>query len=155
MSIFIEFDTHANQYGSRHWSVIPTGRPNELVATYTGVLIVNFGSGVASGGWRRDRLTFTVPLDGLPPAVAGGHSALRLRNWTVFVAPAAMAGAPMRGMAVDAFGLQTQGNPPVADFDAYVYCDLAVQDRDGGIMFRIAYSVQLIGERFDSHSGKL
>jgi hypothetical protein len=154
MPIFIEYDTHQGSYTSRHWAVFPTANQNEYVATYTGVLIVNFTSGVVSGGFARDRVTFTVPLDGLPPgSQAGAHSALQLRNWTVFIVPTALAGSPVRGIAVDNFGLQVS-SPWHVDFDAYVFADLAVQDA-GGDLISIAYNVQLIGQRIDSSAGKL
>jgi hypothetical protein len=152
MPIFIEYDSRPSAYTSRHWAVVPTANQNEYMATYTGVLIVNFTSGVVSGGWARDRVTFTVPLDGLPPgSQTGSHSALQLRNWTVFIVPTALAGSPVRGIAVDNFGLQVTS--PV-DFDAYVFADLAVQDTNGSLI-RVAYNVQLVGQRVDSFAGKL
>ena len=154
MPFLIEYDSNPGAYTSRHWAVVPTVNQNEYVATYTGVLIVDFATGVVSGGWARDRVSFSVPLDGLPPATsAGAHSALQLRNWTVFVVPTAFAGSPLRGIAVDNFGLEVS-SPLLADFDAYVFADLAVQDT-GGHLIRLAYNIQLVGQRVDSRAGKL
>jgi hypothetical protein len=123
-------------YGSRHWVSFDTGG-GQRAYVLTGVVLFSFQG--AGQDFKRDTLTFEVPIPNLP---AG--SGLRVVHWAPFVVPASFAndGPPLNtGWAVDAFRLLNTG--PVIR-TASVNCDLAVRD-PGSFLYRVSYTLHLVG----------
>jgi hypothetical protein len=125
-----------HSYGSQHWVSFETGGGRHAYVL-TGVVLFNLQG--AGQDFKRDTLTFEVPI----PALPAGQG-LRVIHWAPSVVPASFAndGPPLNtGWAVDAFRLVNTG--PVIT-TATVSCDVAVRD-PGSFLYRVSYSLHLVG----------
>ena len=128
-------------YASQHHLDFATGDGSH-VHVLTGIVLMSF-QGTSSLDYRRDQLTFEVPIPELPFG-----KGLRVVHWAPYVAPASFGneGPPLSvGWAVDGFRLVNTG--PVIE-TATIVCDLAVRD-PGSFLYRVAYSLHLLGQHDD------
>jgi hypothetical protein len=125
---------------SKQWVVFET--PSGLLAyTLTGVVKLTMKGDGAQ--FRRDKLTFTVPIPDLPP-----RKGLKFVHWAPFVTLNSISNdnaAYDAGWAVDDFGLESTGGAMLA---VSVFCHLAIRDVDGFIL-RLGYVIHLLGSLED------